>query len=67
MDEEQCYFEGCGREGPIRCIFLCEFHPVAGPRITCQVNKIFQLVVSYIKYYFTKGKPRGEGLCLCII
>lgn len=34
---ESRYYEGCGREGPIRCIFLCEFHPVAGPKITCQV------------------------------
>lgn len=30
-------FEGCGKDGPIRCIFLCEFHHVAGPKITCQV------------------------------
>jgi hypothetical protein len=36
--EEGCkYDEGCGLEGPIRCIFLCEFHPKAGPKITCQV------------------------------
>ncbi|XP_046384502.1 GATOR complex protein NPRL2 [Ischnura elegans] len=34
---ESRFYEGCGREGPIRCIFLCEFHPVAGPKITCQV------------------------------
>lgn len=33
----QQFFEGCGREGPIRCIFLSEFHPVAGSKITCQV------------------------------
>lgn len=32
------FFEGCGQEGPIRCIFLSEFHPVAGSKITCQVN-----------------------------
>lgn len=32
------FYEGCGREGPIRCIFLSEFHPVAGPKITCQVR-----------------------------
>lgn len=32
------FFEGCGREGPIRCIFLSEFHPSQGPKITCQVN-----------------------------
>lgn len=44
-------FEGCGKEGPIRCIFLCEFHHTAGPKITCQVNKshlFFQI--------FSKGK-----------
>ncbi|XP_077298080.1 GATOR1 complex protein NPRL2-like [Arctopsyche grandis] len=28
---------GGGAGGPIRCLFLCEFHPRAGPRITCQV------------------------------
>ncbi|KAG6442811.1 GATOR complex protein NPRL2 [Manduca sexta] len=33
---ETRYYEGCGREGPIRCIFLGEFHPVAGPKISCQ-------------------------------
>jgi hypothetical protein len=38
MEEEGHYFEGCGREGPLRCIFLCEFHPTAGPKITCQVR-----------------------------
>lgn len=32
------FYEGCGREGPIRCIFLSEFHPIAGPKITCQVK-----------------------------
>ncbi|KAK7601872.1 hypothetical protein V9T40_009313 [Parthenolecanium corni] len=31
------FYEGCGRDGPIRCIFLCEFHPTAGPKIVCQV------------------------------
>nr|CAD7419381.1 unnamed protein product [Timema poppensis] len=37
MNEEDQSFEGCGGEGPLRCIFLCEFHPIAGPKITCQV------------------------------
>lgn len=37
MEDDEEYYEGCGREGPIRCIFLCEFHPTAGPKITCQV------------------------------
>lgn len=32
------FYEGCGREGPIKCIFLSEFHPVAGSKITCQVK-----------------------------
>lgn len=33
---ETRYYEGCAREGPIRCIFLAEFHSVAGPRVACQ-------------------------------
>lgn len=37
MESGSQYYEGCGKEGPIRCIFLCEFHPTAGPKITCQV------------------------------
>lgn len=28
------------KEGPIRCIFFCEFHHTAGPIISCQVQKI---------------------------
>lgn len=35
---ETRYYEGCGRQGPIRCIFLGEFHPVLGPKISCQVS-----------------------------
>jgi len=31
------HLEG-GQEGPIRCIFFCEFHPIAGPIIVCQVS-----------------------------
>uniref|UniRef100_A0A1B6CWT5 Nitrogen permease regulator 2-like protein n=2 Tax=Clastoptera arizonana TaxID=38151 RepID=A0A1B6CWT5_9HEMI len=37
MEKVTRYFEGCGREGPIKCIFLAEFHHTAGPKITCQV------------------------------
>lgn len=37
MEKIGRYFEGCGREGPIKCIFLTEFHHTAGPKITCQV------------------------------
>jgi hypothetical protein len=38
MVERDCV-EGCELEGPLRCIFLCEFHPTAGPKITCQVSR----------------------------
>lgn len=27
------FFEGCGREGPLRAIFLAEFDPTQGPKI----------------------------------
>ncbi|KAJ9586197.1 hypothetical protein L9F63_020155 [Diploptera punctata] len=39
---------------PLRCIFLCEFHPIAGPKITCQIpdnyisKEIFDAVSVYI-------------------
>ncbi|CAH4039044.1 GATOR complex protein NPRL2-like [Pieris brassicae] len=51
---ETRYYEGCGRIGPIRCIFLSEFHPVAGPKIVCQfpednVSKdVFHSISAYI-------------------
>lgn len=41
-------------DGPIRCIFLCEFHATAGPRITAQVpagrisKELFDTVSRYI-------------------
>ncbi len=31
-------FEGCGHEGPIRGIFLAEFHTTVGPRVRIQTN-----------------------------
>lgn len=54
MDKSNRFFEGCGKEGPIRCIFLCEFHPTAGPKITCQVPEdyiskdVFEAVSVYL-------------------
>ncbi|PNF30389.1 Nitrogen permease regulator 2-like protein [Cryptotermes secundus] len=54
MEDEVEYYEGCGLDGPLRCIFLCEFHPTAGPKITCQVpdnyisKEIFDAVSVYI-------------------
>lgn len=54
MNNNAQYYEGCGREGLIRCIFLSEFHPVAGSKISCQVpegyvsKEIFDAVNVYI-------------------
>ncbi|CAG4984419.1 unnamed protein product [Parnassius apollo] len=51
---ETRYYEGCGREGPIRCIFLGEFHPIAGPKISCQFpedyisKEVFDSISAYI-------------------
>jgi hypothetical protein len=51
LEEDTRYFEGCGHEGPIRCIFLSEFHPVAGPKITCQVRvKRFVFRCRYVSF-----------------
>lgn len=33
-------FDNKEKEGPIRCIFFCEFHPRAGPIISCQVSEL---------------------------
>lgn len=38
MAMEGTEFEGCGREGPIRGMFLAEFHPIVGPRIRLQTD-----------------------------
>ena len=43
-NDDTYFYEGCGREGPIRCIFLCEFHPTAGPKIACQVCCAFLFI-----------------------
>lgn len=53
MDGNAKYYEGCGQEGPIRCIFLCEFHPTAGPKITCQVpeNYISKDMFDTVSHY----------------
>ncbi|KAB0793520.1 hypothetical protein PPYR_13140 [Photinus pyralis] len=45
------------QECPIRCIFLCEFHPTAGPIISCQVPENFiskELFDSVSVYIITK-------------
>lgn len=46
------YYEGCGRVGPIRCIFLSEFHPTAGSKISCQVRlRVCSCVIIFYKMY----------------
>ena len=49
--------EGCGKIGPIRSIFLAEFHPTAGPIIRCQApargkdlitTQVFESISVYI-------------------
>lgn len=41
-------------EDPIRCIFFSEFHPIVGPKITCQVNKYFVQSTSFSKLFTTE-------------
>lgn len=57
MEEDTRYFEGCGYEGPIRCIFLCEFHPVVGPKITCQVLYVLFCYMVYVLRIKFSTKP----------
>ncbi|XP_018330249.1 GATOR complex protein NPRL2 isoform X1 [Agrilus planipennis] len=47
------------KEGPTRCIFLCEFHPTVGPKITCQYPDNYiskELFDSVSVYIITKAE-----------
>ncbi|CAG9860150.1 unnamed protein product [Phyllotreta striolata] len=47
------------KEGPIRCIFFCEFHHTAGPMISCQVPENYiskELFDSISVYIITKAE-----------
>ncbi|XP_031628236.1 GATOR complex protein NPRL2 [Contarinia nasturtii] len=61
------FYEGCGQEGPIRCIFLSEFHDTAGSKITCQFpegyvsKEVFDAVNVYII-----PKPQLQGCVLTV-
>lgn len=55
------FYEGCGRVGPIRCIFLSEFHPTAGSKISCQVCLRVCAIIFYKKKNVFIGSRR---LCL---
>jgi hypothetical protein len=39
MSTNDSRYEGCGEEGPLRNIFLAEFHHITGPMIRCQAPK----------------------------
>lgn len=57
MTTNSKYYEGCGMEGPIRCIFLSEFHPTAGSKISCQVNWNWGYWVKYIYLILFHSRP----------
>lgn len=58
MTTNSKYYEGCGMEGPIRCIFLSEFHPTAGSKINCQVKSKFRSDF-IINFSITFKAPEG--------
>lgn len=60
MANSNQYFEGCGHEGPIKCIFLSEFHDTAGSKITCQVkiDKIDRFLHNLLKTIFSRSDSR---------
>lgn len=45
-------FENRGKDGSIRCIFFCDFHPTAGPIISCQVCQYLLTKLSNNSNYF---------------
>ncbi|CAH0382392.1 unnamed protein product [Bemisia tabaci] len=70
MEKPEKYFEGCGQEGPIRCIFLCEFHHVAGPKITCQIPEDYiskDTFESVSVYIIPKAQLQRSTLTITIL
>lgn len=53
-DYDQYHVSGVDDLDPVKCIFLCEFHPTAGPKISCQEpadfisKELFKTVSRYI-------------------
>lgn len=53
-DYDQYHDNDVDDSDPVKCIFLCEFHPTAGPKISCQEpadfisNELFKTVSRYI-------------------
>ncbi|XP_055585637.1 GATOR complex protein NPRL2 [Uranotaenia lowii] len=61
------FYEGCGQEGPIRCILLSEFHATAGSKISCQVpdNYISKEVFDSIRFFIIP-KPQLQRCTLTV-
>ncbi|CAH1154224.1 unnamed protein product [Phaedon cochleariae] len=58
-----------GKEGPIRCIFFCEFHPTAGPIISCQVPANYiskELFDSISVYIITKAELQKSTITVTL-
>ncbi|CAH1994985.1 unnamed protein product [Acanthoscelides obtectus] len=61
--------EYSGKEGPIRCIFFCEFHPTAGPIISCQVPENYiskELFDSISVYIITKAELQRSTITVTL-
>lgn len=68
MTNSNQFYEGCGQEGPIRCIFLSEFHDTAGSKITCQVNKMkislnFTIIIIKVISIFHPKRRYPKDMC----
>lgn len=62
-------FENATKEGPIRCIFFCEFHPTAGPIISCQVPENYiskELFDSISVYIITKPELQRSTITVTL-
>ncbi|KAJ8937907.1 hypothetical protein NQ318_009859 [Aromia moschata] len=57
------------KEGPIRCIFFCEFHPTAGPIISAQVPENYiskELFDSISVYIITKAELQRSTITVTL-
>ncbi|KAK9881290.1 hypothetical protein WA026_015412 [Henosepilachna vigintioctopunctata] len=61
--------EGCGKKGQIRCIFFCEFHPTAGPIISCSEPENYiskELFDSISVYIITKAELQRSTITVTL-
>ncbi|XP_030754289.1 GATOR complex protein NPRL2 [Sitophilus oryzae] len=57
------------KEGPIRCIFFCEFHHTAGPIISCQIPENYiskELFDSISVYIITKAELQKSTITITL-